>query len=404
MLPQSSKDNDKTNLFSSNSLFGNANTTSLRTTDPISNLPKDTEIKTKDQIIISSNPNETIKKPESKTIKNVSNKDITTTLIKPNEPNSITQITGMNDSAQIQTDSKEVKSNDALSNLISASRNYLKIKLVIGSFVGINQDYYNKLEVTLKEKITQTTNEEHINETTNFFLGLLEELFKSKKENEYLFTINSICQLLIIKCEQYKDDNSMFNYYLAKIISALSSRHTLFKDVFISMMTFKCPYVIPKFFKRQDFNSIEEYLKAIGMCKDETFNDFLSHMESYSFLYFSFILQNKNLFYLAKTFWDSINNEEKTVYPMGGVVFSFLNILGEKIRKENPQTYISIIKKFQDHLVKLTAMKNSINDPKLKALKDQIAKSIFQIKDICNTILKNNPTDFTKNLEIKEKR
>jgi len=204
------------------------------------------------------------------------------------------------------------------------------------------------------------------------------------------YSIDYICKSIISKSDQYMDAPNFFQIF-ARIITNLGDVSSLIQDVFFMLLVFKCPYICQIEIKKADFKGDEEgYKKRMGFSNpDETFPDFFKNMECYSYLYFSFISQNKKHFPIIKEFLDRMSIATVN-YAISAVFKVFLNVLGNQIKESFPEGVEQMTKIAQRMIKETEALNKKSTNTDCKSI---CINNIYRIKEYMKSINKGEKTD-----------
>jgi len=238
--------------------------------------------------------------------------------------------------------------------------------------------------------IDQISQEEDLDERINMINVLLNEIFNMKSKELYIFAINYICQRLILKSDKYRKEHKKIFITLAKFIYKISLENQLIQDYFIMMISYKCPYIIPITYSKQDFKDNYSYMKRLGYSSEkETVSDMINNMECYGYLYFAFLTCDNKFFPLIKEYIDCLDTITID-YPITTVYKTFLNTLGNLVKNKIPD-YTDKLKKISEKILKV------LNDLKANSksslLKSIAGENIHFIKLYIKNILAGVKTD-----------
>jgi len=225
-------------------------------------------------------------------------------------------------------------------NLIKSSENYWAflrpaIKNILGNPAYKKQT--EKIMLEISPLINQISQDEDVPITVTKITKLLQEIKNAKNEDLYLFAMNYICSRLIDKSDKYRKESKKNFLNFASILTKLSSSNTLLADFFFSIITYKCPYIIPKTYHIADFPDKHTYFKRLGYSKDgEPVSDWINNMECYSYFYFAFLSQNENYLEIIKDYLNSLQ-VISIDYPIATSFKVFLNALGAIVKLKIPQ-------------------------------------------------------------------
>jgi hypothetical protein len=281
--------------------------------------------------------------------------------------------------------------------IIKMSENYNKIKVEIDT---IYRNESNKRGITMmkdaiNQKLNQMSTDNEVPHLTNLAIDMLLSFEQSGKEDLYLYTVDYICKTLIIKSEGYRTEKKSLIYRLGKVVSVLDQKIPIFGDYFISILTFRCPFVIPKIFSRRECRDDEEYSKKMGFAyKEQNSTEHLGDMECHSYLFFSFLELDRNKKY-SKYVENFLQNlfTESCIYPMAGVVNGFIDAMGQSIRQNYQSLYDQFMIKIVDYIKLLETAKNGC---KSSGIKSRVDTSIHFIKKNILTLKRNQPTEMFK--------
>lgn len=262
-------------------------------------------------------------------------------------------------------------SNSNISNNNISNNN--EVKLTVLEKMQTASDNYFKLRQRIKEASEDKAKKVHsdliatevnviINQLSTMddikdvkaLTGILNELKRANQPDLFLFTVNFILIRLIFKCEKYKNEPKKNYLIFGKFLFELNKEigNNIINDFFTQIIIYKCPYLAFKEFKKSDFEDIKLYRKRLGFVGDsESMTDFLSNMESYSYLFFSVIfytmrhcsnsnnekLKNnlKSIVSYIESFYEFFEKCEsnKITYPLLQVFKTYLNALGMEAGK-----------------------------------------------------------------------
>lgn len=309
-----------------------------------------------------------------------------------------------NDSAKVDaTDDVSIK-------LLNSANNFWNIRQKLN---GISS---NKNEETILKKImdeinpaiTQLTCEDDLQRCVNKIEKVLKELQNNKKYDLFMFTIDDICKRLIYKSERYKNEPKKNFFVFSKLIFLLNEKlnsnsnnssnenKNVLSDYFIGILCYKCPYVIPKVFTEQDFNKDKKVLmKRKGYSdENEKYSEFISNMESYSYLYFSFLFlydNNTSKIKIIKSYLNNLESLPKITEELGPSFKAFLNCLGnyskDKLQLQDKIKALSIKVTKDLDSIKTTNKQLSVD------VKSVISDNIHFIKSYLKQILEGKKTD-----------
>jgi len=281
--------------------------------------------------------------------------------------------------------------------LVLMSDNYNKMKLEIEK-ISKNPNHLkgiNNIIDKINLKFNQISTDDSIKEVVNESISILNELEKSNQDDLYIYTIDYICKRVITKAEGYSNDLKINIHRLSKIVAALDQNVAIFGDFFISILTFRCPLVIPKIYLMKECKSQEEYSKKMGFAYvNQNATEHLSDMESHAYLFFGFIQQEKNRKY-TKYIQFFIENlfTESCIYPMAAVVNGFLDSFGNTFK----QNYESFFNGFLTKLPNwIKTMEETKNKCKSSDIKSKVNTHLHFIKKNLDLVKKNSPTTMFK--------
>jgi len=327
--------------------------------------------------------------------------------IQINLPNNNPRQIDINNNSQSERSNNINTSGEAQSNLtpskafqqklVLMSDNYNKIKLEIEK-ISKNQNYLkgiNSIIDKINLKFNQISTDDSINEVVNESISILNQLERSNQDDLYIYTIDYICKRIITKAEGYFNDLKINIHRLSKIVAALDQNVTIFGDFFITILTFRCPLVIPKIYKMKECKSQEDYSKKMGFAfVEQNATDHLSDMESHAYLFFGFIQQEKNRRYTKyiQFFIENLFTEE-CIYPMAAVVNGFLDSFGNTFKQNYESFYNGFVNQLPNWQKKMEETKNKC---KSSDIKSKVNTHLHFIKKNLELIKKNTPTTMFK--------
>lgn len=254
--------------------------------------------------------------------------------------------------------------------LIKSANNYWNLRDMLKKISQNpkNKKATDKILFEINTVIDQISQEEHLEERIKTVNTLLKEITNMNDKELYVYTLNYICQRIILKSDKYKKEHKKIFLTFAKFIYRISQEHKLLQDYFMMMIVYKCPYVIPITYNKKDFKDNYTYMKRLGYSTDkETMSDMINNMECYGYFYFAFLSCDNKFIPIIKEYMDIL---EMIVidYPIATVFKTFLNTLGNYIKDKIPNS-MDKLKKLTERLTK------GLND--LKSIsKSSLLKSI----------------------------
>ena len=281
--------------------------------------------------------------------------------------------------------------------MIAMSENYVNIKSEVDK-INKNQGHkknINEITDNINIRFNQISTDESIQPLINEILSILQKLERANNDDLYIYTIDYICKRIITKTEGYNNDKKINIYRLSNLSAILDQSISIFGDFFVSILTYRCPFIIPKIYLKKDFKSEEEYSKKMGFAyATQTAVEHLSDMEAHAYLFFGFIQNDKNKRYskYVEHFTKSVFTEAP-IYPMAAVTNAFLDTFGSSFKQNYSILFEDFSKKISDYLKLLEGVKNNL---KSSDIKSKVSTCIHFIKKNLDSIKKNQPTAMFK--------
>lgn len=254
---------------------------------------------------------------------------------------------------QVKTEIVESKYKKQLLEASNQYWNKLRVKINSISEDKSRKSILDKIVTEINIVLQQFSSEADVDRSVKKINSILKEIIS--EYDYYLYLVDYLIKCLLIKSEKYLSEDKKNFRVFAKLISELGKNNVMIRNYFLHMITYKCPYLIPKIFTDKEYPDEKVRRKRLGFSdtssENERFVDFLNNMECYSYLYFNYLL-HLNQTELIKDYFTNLQIVNIT-HPVASVFKVFLYILGTKIRElvgmqKLTEVYTRFIKTLED--------------------------------------------------------
>jgi hypothetical protein len=222
--------------------------------------------------------------------------------------------------------------------LLKASENYYRTVRVIVKGISEKREFNSvteKIMLELNESMSQLQEEKDIPPTVLKVNKILKEFKANKKDDLFIFAVDFFYKRLFIKCKGYKNEDKRNFVKFAMLSSAVIKEFDIASDCFLQIMSYRCPYIIPKIFKKVDFSNPKELRKRLGFAdEDESLEALYSNMECYALVYFNVLLLDSNRYLpIILEFLDALE-DTPIEYPMVCIFKIYIYLCGKLLKEK----------------------------------------------------------------------
>lgn len=274
--------------------------------------------------------------------------------------------------------------------LIEAANNFVKIKPKIKELMlgDIYSTQMTKIMDTLGPLTSQINESSVIESATTTTKKCLKEVEAFGKKELYLITIDNFLNLLFSKSHFFVTQLPQKIFNITKVLNLVNS--STLTNLFFQKICYSCPYVIPVAFSKTDFPEAAKLKERQGLREDEDVNGFNCRMESFEYLYFTFLRLNYKKY--RPLVIDYLHQIEKINFnlplALGNSFKVFLDVFGNILEGEG---FFQKIKNISEIIKqKLEASNKKSTNTDTKSIN---SANIFKIKKHLKNIASKKPTD-----------
>jgi hypothetical protein len=270
---------------------------------------------------------------------------------------------------------------------LKASNNYYTNLRLRVKETAERKDYKSQVEKILLDvntQISQLQQESGIQIVINCLKKIFAELKDAKKDDLYMLTLDFVYKRLLLKSAGYlREEKSTFVTF-AKLIWNLSLHSKIAADSFFQIITYRCPYIIPKSYNKNDYPNPDELRRRQGFSDKpdapESLESLLNNMECYALIYFNFLILDMKYFPIIEEFLLALE-VTKIEYPMICIVKTFIYVCGKLLKEKGQFGKLEAIgKKYQEEIEKMKVKAGNMKSYLLAGSR-LIKKYLFNIKN-----------------------